>query len=98
MLVKRIEIEKEQVRLVYKMDIRPFERGPERGFSKDCTLRRGVAQWAKSKKNFCEIQWKLNRGVARLHKKSRRRRNTGEGMRSEWKTEDSRECEYGLSA
>jgi len=40
MLVKRIEIEKEQVRLVYKMDIRPFERGPERGFSKDCTLRR----------------------------------------------------------
>jgi site-specific DNA recombinase len=42
MLVKRIEIEKEQVRLVYKMDIRPFERGPERGFSQDCTLRGGA--------------------------------------------------------
>lgn len=47
MLVKRIEIEKQQVRLVYKVDIRPFERGPERGIWKDCVLRaRATPGWS----------------------------------------------------
>jgi site-specific DNA recombinase len=38
-LVKRVEIDKEQVRVVYKVDIHPFEPAPKRGISKDCVLR-----------------------------------------------------------
>ena len=41
-LVKRVEIEKEQVRLVYKVDIFPFERAPQRGVYQDCVRHRGA--------------------------------------------------------
>ena len=39
-LVKRVEIEKEQVRLIYKVDILPFDLGPgpKRGLGQDCVL------------------------------------------------------------
>jgi site-specific DNA recombinase len=45
-LVKRVEIEKEQVRLIYKVDILPFDLapGPKRGLGQDCVLRPGAAR------------------------------------------------------
>jgi hypothetical protein len=76
MLVKRIEIEKEQVRLVYKMDIRPFERGPERGFSKDCTLRPIVAHPPLSKNYFLDFPRQFPNAVAQHPEKPPHPRNT----------------------
>ena len=38
-LVRRVEIEAEQVNIVYRVDFRPFERRPERGGLQDCTRR-----------------------------------------------------------
>ena len=35
-LVKRVEIEPEQVKIVYRVDIRPFERSPDRGILHYC--------------------------------------------------------------
>jgi site-specific DNA recombinase len=38
-LVKRVEIEPEQVKVVYRVDIDPFDRRPERGILQDCWRR-----------------------------------------------------------
>jgi site-specific DNA recombinase len=44
-LVKRVEIEEKQVRVVYKVDIRPFDQGPEKGLLQHC-WRQAVARTA----------------------------------------------------
>jgi site-specific DNA recombinase len=38
-LVKRVELEKEQVKIVYRVDLSPFDRRPERGDLEHCTAR-----------------------------------------------------------
>lgn len=38
-LVKRVELEKEQVKIVYKVDLSPFDRRPSRGDLEHCTAR-----------------------------------------------------------
>jgi len=38
-LVKRVELEKEQVRIVYRVNLSPFDRRPERGDLEHCTAR-----------------------------------------------------------
>jgi hypothetical protein len=35
-LVKRVEVGTDAVKVVYKVDPRPFDQGPERGSSQDC--------------------------------------------------------------
>jgi site-specific DNA recombinase len=39
-LVKRVEVEKETLRIVYKVPVRPFVKGPKGGQLQDCCLRR----------------------------------------------------------
>ncbi len=41
-LIKRIEINKEEVRVVYKFDLHPFDSGPNRGLLRDCTRLQNV--------------------------------------------------------
>jgi site-specific DNA recombinase len=43
-LVKRVEIEPEQVKIVYRVDLSPFERRPERGDLEHCTAREGATR------------------------------------------------------
>jgi site-specific DNA recombinase len=54
-LVKRIEVGKEEVRVVYKVNPRPFVDGPERGFLQDRLGRGGFA--ASVRKNRFRITW-----------------------------------------
>jgi len=41
-LVKRVELEKERVKIVYRVDLSPFDQGPERGHLEHCTARVGA--------------------------------------------------------
>ena len=43
-LVKRVEVDEAQVRVIYRIDPLPFDHGPERGRLQDC-LRRDHAAW-----------------------------------------------------
>ena len=38
-LVKRVEVDEDQVRVIYRIDPFPFDRGPERGCLQDCSRR-----------------------------------------------------------
>jgi site-specific DNA recombinase len=44
-LVKRVEIDKEQVKVVYRVDLSPFDRSPERGFLHYCWRGEHAALW-----------------------------------------------------
>ena len=43
-LVKRVELEKEQVRIVYKVNLSPFDRRPEKGFLQHCEGRQRASR------------------------------------------------------
>ena len=47
-LVKRVEVDEAQVRVIYRIDPLPFDRGPERGCLQDCSRRRNGTAGVKS--------------------------------------------------
>jgi site-specific DNA recombinase len=63
-LVKRVELEKEQVRIVYRVDLSPFDRRPERGDLEHCKARH-YAPWC-TRGNCRDVlkPQNLSRGVA----------------------------------
>jgi hypothetical protein len=51
-LVKRVELEKERVKIVYRVDLSHFDQGPERGHLEHCTARVGAVFWLVRRANM----------------------------------------------